>query len=82
MTQKVRLYNIEGCGYCAMVRSVLDQLKLEYEKIDVPWAHQLRSEVYQVSGQYMVPVLVDGDVVIDDEYEIMDYLKRTYAGQP
>jgi glutathione S-transferase len=26
----------------------------------------------------MVPVLVDGDVVLSDEYEIIDYLKKTY----
>jgi glutathione S-transferase len=26
----------------------------------------------------MVPVLVDGDVVLSDEYEIIDYMKKTY----
>ena len=31
-----------------------------------------------MSGQTTVPVLVDGDVVLDDEYEIIDYLKKTY----
>ena len=76
----IKLYNIDGCGYCAMVRSVLDQLKLEYEKVDVPWAHPQRKEVYEVSGQYMVPVMVDGDTILDDEYDIIDYLKRTYQG--
>jgi len=74
----IRLYNIDGCGYCAMVRSVLQELNLEYEKIDVPWSHCEREEVYQVSGQYTVPVLVDGTAVMDDEYEIIHYLKRTY----
>ncbi|NIP99651.1 MAG: glutaredoxin [Nitrospinaceae bacterium] len=74
----IQLYNIDGCGYCAMVRNVLQQLDLEYKKIDVPWAHHLRQEVYEVSGQYMVPVLVDGNTVLDDEFEIIDYLKRTY----
>ena len=62
-----------------MVRNVLDQLRLEYEKIDVPWQHSMRQEVFEVSGQYMVPVLVDGYTVIDDEYEIIDHLKRNYA---
>ena len=62
-----------------MVRNTLEQLRLEYKKTDVPWQHSLRKEVYAVSGQYTVPVLVDGDVVLDDEHEIVDYLKRTYA---
>ncbi|NIP99690.1 MAG: glutaredoxin [Nitrospinaceae bacterium] len=75
----MRLYNIDGCGYCAMVRDVLRQLKIEYEKIDVPWPHHLREEVFKVSGQTQVPVLVDGDVVLSDEYDIIDYLKNSYS---
>ena len=74
-----RLYNIEGCGYCAMVRDVLERLKIEYEKINVPWAFDQRGEVLEISGQYTVPVLVDGDVVLSDEYEIIDYLNENYA---
>ena len=61
-----------------MVRSILKQLELDYETVNVPWPHQERTEVYEVSGQYMVPVFVDGDVVLSDEYEIIDYLKKTY----
>ena len=76
--EQFKLYNIDGCGYCAMVRSTLRQLELDYETVNVPWSHQERTEVYEVSGQYMVPVFVDGDVVLSDEYEIIDYLKKTY----
>jgi len=75
----IKLYNIDGCGYCAMVRTVLVELKLEYEKIDVPWTQFQRQEVFQVSGQYTVPVLIDGEKIFDDEYEIIDYLKQTYT---
>ena len=75
----MKLYNIDGCGYCAMVRSVLDQLDIDYERIDVPWAHHERRNVFEVSGQYMVPVLVDDEVVMSDEYKIIDYLKKTYS---
>jgi glutaredoxin 3 len=75
----MKLYNIDGCGYCAMVREVLANLKIEYEKIDVPWPRHLRTEVHEVSGQTTVPVLVDGDVVLDDEYDIIDHLKKTYS---
>ena len=62
-----------------MVREVLAKLGLEYQKIDVPWAHHLRKEVFEISGQHTVPVLVDGEVVLSDEYEIIDYLKTTYS---
>ena len=75
---RIKLYNIDGCGYCAMVRTVLKQLELDYETIDVPWSHHERTEVLQVSRQTMVPVLVHGEVILSDEYEIIDYLKKTY----
>ena len=74
----MKLYNIDGCGYCAMVRNVLDKMDIDYEKIDVSWSHPERKEVYEVSGQTTVPVLVDGDTILSDEYEIIDYLKKTY----
>ena len=74
----MKLYNIDGCGYCAMVRNVLGQMDINYEKIDVPWSHHQRKEVYEVSGQTTVPVLVDGDIILSDEYEIIDYLKTNY----
>ena len=80
--EQFKLYNIDGCGYCAMVRSILKQLELDYETVNVPWPHQERTEVYEVSGQYMVPVFVDGDMVLSDEYEIIDYLKKTYPVEP
>jgi glutathione S-transferase len=80
--EQFKLYNIDGCGYCAMVRSTLRQLELDYETVNVPWPHQERTEVYEVSGQYMVPVFVDGDMVLSDEYEIIDYLKKTYPVEP
>ena len=75
---QMKLYNIDRCGYCAMVRSELKRLEVDYKTIDVPWAHHERTEVSKVYGQSMVPVLVDGDVVLSDEYEIIDYLKKTY----
>ena len=75
----MKLYNIDGCGYCAMVREVLTQMSLDYEKIDVPWPHHQRQEVNEISGQTSVPVLVDGDTILADEYEIIDYLKKTYS---
>ncbi len=76
---QIRLYNIDGCGYCAMVRKQLDRMEIEYEKIDVPWPHHLRTDVMDISGQTTVPVLVDDDIVLSDENDIILYLKKTYA---
>ena len=75
----LKLYNIDGCGYCALVRDVLAQMSLEYKKIDVPWPFSERKEVFEISGQHTVPVLVDGETILSDEYEIIDHLKLNYS---
>ena len=74
----LKLYNLEGCPFCRMVTDVLDAKKIPYKKIEVPAPRHLRREVIAVSGQPLVPVLVDGDTVLKDEDEILEYLKRKY----
>tara|TARA_B100000686_G_C16336176_1_gene735558 strand:- start:313 stop:510 length:198 start_codon:yes stop_codon:yes gene_type:complete len=61
-----------------MVRDVLAQMNIKYVKIDVPWPHQQRKEVFEASGQTTVPVMIDGDIILDNEYDIIDYLKKNY----
>jgi glutaredoxin len=77
--ETMKLYNLESCPYCKMVRDKMSQLGLEYEKVDVPPNRSDRQEVYQVSGQWTVPVLVDGDVMLDDEEKILPYLDEKYG---
>lgn len=64
-----------------MVRNALEELSLTYETIKVPWPHHERKEVHEISGQTYVPVVVDGDTVLSDEYEIIRYLKTTYSNK-
>lgn len=68
------LYHVEWCPECALVRDKLDALGLSYRGIVVPDFRPFRKQVYDVSGQYYVPVLVDGDVVLTDTQDILDYL--------
>jgi glutathione S-transferase len=62
-----------------MVRQKLEALKLDYTTINVPPSHADRKEVFAVSGQYLVPVLVDGEIVLDDEEKILPYLEKRYG---
>lgn len=75
----MKLYQFESCPYCQMVRSRMSDLLLSYITINVPRDRSRRQEVMAVSGQPTVPVLVDGDVVLDDEDKILAYLDATYA---
>jgi glutaredoxin 3 len=79
MTSRMKLYNAEWCWYCQRVRKKLDELGLDYEVIEVPVRHSERTEVVEVSGQPSVPVLVDGNTVLDDDDLIIPYLEKTYG---
>ena len=77
------LYELEGCPYCAKVKTKLSELDLEYESVMVPRSHSDRTEVEEVSGQTGVPVLVDDEHGIEgmpESDDIVEYLEETYGG--
>lgn len=76
---KPKMYNLESCPYCKMVRDKCDELGVEYEKVNVPPNRSERHEVHKVSNQWTVPVWVDGDVMLDDEEKILPYLDEKYG---
>jgi glutathione S-transferase len=60
-------------------------LALAYKSIEVEWIDidpNDRSEVVRVSGQELVPVLVDGDHVLFDSPVILDYLEERFPERP
>lgn len=75
------LYQAEWCPYCARVRSKLTDLLLDYKLVNVPRSHGERTEVKAVSGQTGIPVMVDGDVTLDDDDDIIPYLDKKYGNK-
>lgn len=73
------LYQAEWCPYCARVRQKMTDLLLDYKTVNVPRAHSERAVVKAVSGQTSIPVMVDGEVVLDDDDDIVPYLIKTYG---
>jgi glutaredoxin 3 len=73
------LYQAEWCPYCARVRKKLTDLLLDYKTVNVPHSHAEREEVVAASGQTSIPVLVDGDVVLDDDDDMIPYLDKKYG---
>lgn len=68
------LYHTEWCPECAVVRDKLSECNLEYESIIVPDLRPFRKQVYEVSGQGYVPVLVDGETVLTETHDILEHL--------
>jgi glutathione S-transferase len=74
------LYRLEGCPFCELVVDKLDELGLDFESVWVEGLHSRRDEVREVSGQRVVPVLIDEDhgVTMAESDRILDFLETTY----
>jgi glutathione S-transferase len=66
--------NVERVALAAAHKGV------ELEYVDVPYDD--RAEVMRVSGQELVPVLVDGDLVLCDSPVILDHLEARFPEPP
>lgn len=71
---RMKLYHTEWCPECEAVREKLAELGISYEDEIVPDVRPFRKKVYEVSGQYYVPVLVHGETVLTETFEILAYL--------
>ena len=71
----LELHQFRHSAFCEKVRLVLAAKQLPYTVLEVtPGVGQL--ELYRLSGQRQVPVLVDGPAVIADSSAIAQHLER------
>ena len=75
----ITLYHVAWCRECEEVRRKLVDLHVEYEHVVVPDVRSMRKVVQEVSGQYYVPVLKDGDIVLTETDDILNHLDKTYG---
>lgn len=73
------LYHVNWCPECTTVREKLEALGIPYESVLVPDLRPFRKQVYEVSGQYYVPVLKDGEAVLTETREILRHLEERYG---
>ena len=81
---RLALYYFDGCPFCAMVRSEIDQLGIDVELRDIMRDSQHRDDLIEARGRPTVPVLriisPDGeDRWMPESRDISKYLKQTYA---
>ena len=72
-------YHIGWCPECAVVREKLKELNISFEDVVVPDTRMFRKQVFEVSGQYYVPVIKDDDVVLSETRDILAYLDDRYG---
>src|SRR6266545_3867355 len=75
----ITFYHVEWCPECAVVREKLEQLNLSFEDVVVSDTRMFRKQVFEVSGQYYVPVIKDGALVLSKTRDILAYLDDRYG---
>ncbi|MCH8271773.1 MAG: glutathione S-transferase N-terminal domain-containing protein [Candidatus Marinimicrobia bacterium] len=75
----IELYATDYCPFCTVVKEALEELELDFTVVSVPSPQHLRTEVKELSGQSLVPVIVDGENVVNDSRRIIQYLKSKYS---
>lgn len=73
----MRLLQFPYSPFAAKVRICLGAKQLDCELVDVPYLD--RRELVALTGKVMIPVLVDGDRVIEDSPRITAYLDERYG---
>jgi glutathione S-transferase len=76
----ITLYQLQNCPWCAAARQGLANVEQEYEVVEVPRDRAQREKVIELSGQRLVPTIVDGDTVVWDSRRIVRYLYEQYGG--
>ena len=77
----VTLYALDGCPFCERVHEALSDHGVEYDTVWVDPLHSDRDDVKRVSGQRIVPVLVDDDrgVTMHESDNVITYVERTLS---
>ena len=74
-------YHVGWCPECGMVREKLEEHNVSFEDVVVPDTRMVRKQVFEVSGQYYVPVIKDGDLVLTETRDILAYLDDAYGAE-
>jgi glutathione S-transferase len=79
----LKLYDIENCPYCRIVREVLTELDLDAEILPCPkGGRRFRPALVQRGGMEQFPYLVDPNTGEEmyESLDIIEYLYQTYGG--
>ena len=77
---RLRLYRIPFSTNVERIALALAHKGVEVEFVDVD--PDDRTQVVEISGQELVPVLVDGDLVLSDSPAILEYLEERFPHPP
>ena len=59
---------------CGVVARRLKRSGIEFSEVRVPFLKRQRPEVFELTGQRWVPVLINGEDVVHDSHRILEYI--------
>ncbi|MFK8051814.1 MAG: glutathione S-transferase N-terminal domain-containing protein [Woeseiaceae bacterium] len=80
----IKLYEMENCPHCRVVREALTRLDLDAMILPCPkGGERYRPEAIRIGGKAQFPLLVDTNTntVMYESINIVHYLYKTYAGR-
>lgn len=73
------LYQFDSCPFCWKVKALMRSQGLEFQAVEVD---PMKKAEVRAFGYEQVPVLKDGETVLAESSDILDYLSRRYADLP
>ena len=74
----IQLYVKTGCPFCAKVIAVLDAYQIPYEEKNVS-DPAVVEKLIALGGKKQEPFMVDGETMMFESQNIVDYLEKKYA---
>jgi glutaredoxin 3 len=68
--QQVLLYTTEWCGLCSRAKHLLEQRGIPYREVSLDDDPAFRQRVFDLGGQWTVPLVVVGETVIGGYREL------------
>jgi mycoredoxin len=66
---------------CGVVARRLRRAGIPFTEVRVPFLKRQRPEVYELSGQRWVPLLVNGEDVVHESHRILEYIDYLDRGK-
>ncbi len=60
---KITIFTKPGCPFCQAAKDDLNIRGIEYEEVNVLADEKGKQKVFELTGQYNVPVILNGDDV-------------------
>jgi glutaredoxin len=69
---KFVVYTKPDCGYCVMVKKLMNENNLEYDEVDITQDHEAHNFVVNVKKHRTVPqIYLDGQLFVEGGYQGM-----------